>query len=212
MGVTNSSEAMTPESRAIARSGTFCCARVRTMAIHVASYREATSALKGGGASGDTYSREQAASARRAPPYTVALLVVVDATVGLDEPPDAFAVELVQRVDARPRGERNRVGHLGVWREDHLLVVLRDDTLEVVHEVGTLAVVLHEDATILEVVYLQLRGNRARVDTPRRDVRQVGPGRRRIRVVRLARVVLALDVTVALVGGERAGEVRGGAV
>src|SRR4030095_3492809 len=107
MGAMKSSEAITPESRAIARRGTFSLASARTSAVQVASYRAATSAWYGGGRSGATESREQApssmvrvakAASTGARTGAGRLLVMVDADVRIDEPLDARLVEVLHRV------------------------------------------------------------------------------------------------------------------
>src|SRR5262249_518971 len=115
MGAMKSSEAMTPESRAIARRGTFSLASARTSAVQLASYRAGTSAWYGGGASGDTYKPEQAPSSRAASTGARTgagrLFVMVDADVRIDEPADARLVELLHRVDPGPRRQRDRGLH-----------------------------------------------------------------------------------------------------
>src|SRR5262249_4177755 len=120
MRAMNSSEAMTPEPRPIAGRGTFSLASARTSAVQVASYRAATSAWYGGGASGDTYKPEQAPSSK-VPVARAAstgartgagrLFVMVDADVRIDEPADARLVELLHRVDPGPRRQRDRGLH-----------------------------------------------------------------------------------------------------
>ena len=91
-------------------------------------------------------------------------------------------------------------------------VVALYDHLELGHELGALAVVLDEDPAILEVVNLQFPGDRCRVHTPRRDVRQVRPRRRRVGVVVGVGHRRGLDVRVALARVEDAGLGRGRAV
>src|SRR5437867_9934258 len=105
MGVIMSSDAMTPESRATARSGTFWAARVRTIARHVRSYPPAISERYGGGASGEMYRPAHPAAPRTTTRTPTLPRVMVDPTVGLDEPHDALLVEVVERVEPRPRRE-----------------------------------------------------------------------------------------------------------
>src|SRR5262249_51462933 len=123
IGVTNSSEAMTPESRAMARRGILPLASVWTSADHAASYGALTSARYGGGDSGETYSPPQPASSPRVAP-TARLLrrMVVDTTIGLDESPDPARVERRQGLDPRPRRERDRRLHVRQGRQDDLPV------------------------------------------------------------------------------------------
>src|SRR5262249_16545187 len=192
MGAMKSSEAMTPESRAIGRRGTFSLASARTSAVQVASYRAATSAWYGGGASGDTYSPEQAPRSR-VPVARAAstgartgagrLFVMVDADVRIDEPADARLVELLHCVDPCPRRQRDLGLHARVRRENDVLVVALHDRLQLSDDVRALAVVLHAHAALLQVVNLGLAVDRPRVDAPWRDVRQVRSRRRRIGVV-----------------------------
>src|SRR5882762_6152270 len=72
------------------------------------------------------------------------LFVVVDSTVGLDETEDAPLVELIQRVEPGPRGERDLVFHPGIRREDDVAVVLVHDGFELRDEIRAFAVVLHD--------------------------------------------------------------------
>src|SRR2546428_3544206 len=106
--------------------------------------------------------------------------VMVDPTVGLDEPHDALLVEVVERVEPRPRRESDRALHRRVRSEDHLPVVLLDDRLELLRQLRALAVVLHHHAAVLEVVDLELGRDRPRVHAPGGDVREVRPRRRRV--------------------------------
>src|SRR5262249_1754075 len=187
MGAMKSSEAMTPESRAIGRRGTFSLASARTSAVQVASYRAATSAWYGGGASGDTYSPEQAPRSR-VPVARAAstgartgagrLFGMVDADVRIDEPADARLVALPHRVDPCPRRQRDLGLHARVRRENDVLVVALHDRLQLCDDVRALAVVLHDHAAVLQVVNLELAVDRPRVDAPWRDIRQ-GRSRRR---------------------------------
>src|SRR2546425_60579 len=212
MGDTNSSDATTPESRATARSGTFCWARARMIAVQVTSYPAATSVRKGGGDSGEMWTRAQAARASSAAALSSVLLVMVDATVRLDEAPEARLVDRIQRVDSGPGRERDPVLHGRVRRQDDLLFILLDDLLQLLDQVGALAVVLNEHAAVFEVVHLELRHNGARVDAPGRDVGQVRPRRRRVGVVGLVRIAGALDVPVSLVRHGAPGKVGGRAI
>src|SRR5262249_51233615 len=175
-------EAMTPESRAIARRGTFSLASARTSAVQVASYRAATSAWYGGGASGDTKRPEQAPSSR-VPVARAAstgaragagrLFVMVDADVRIDEPSNTRVVELLHRVDPCPRGQRDLGLHSRVRRENDVLVVALHDRLQLCDDVWALAVVLHDHPAVLQVVHLELAVDGPRVDAPWCDVRQV---------------------------------------
>src|SRR5438093_1347531 len=110
------------------------------------------------------------------------LLVVVDATVGLDETSDAPLVELVQRIDPRPRRQRDRVLHPGIRRENDVPVEPLHDGRELRDEIGALASVLHEHAAVLQVVNLELADDRPRMHAPRRDIRKAPPRGRRIRI------------------------------
>src|SRR5690348_5277640 len=85
-------------------------------------------------------------------------LVMIDPPVGLDEPRDAGSIELIERVDTRPRGQRDACLHARVRSEDDVLGVLPDDARELLDEIWTTgwAVVLHHHAAVLEVVHLQL--------------------------------------------------------
>src|SRR5438128_1780420 len=93
-------------------------------------------------------------------------------------------------------------------REDHLRRVVADDGRELVDDLGARAVVLDDDAAVLEVVDLQLVGDRPRVDAPGRDVRQVRTRGRRRGVVWLVRVAERLHVQVALVRELLARQIR----
>src|SRR5262245_13681090 len=64
-------------------------------------------------------------------------LVMIDPPVGLDEPRHARGVELVERVDTRPRSERDARFHAGVRSEDDVLGILPDDDRELLDEIGT---------------------------------------------------------------------------
>src|SRR5262245_23560401 len=212
-----SSEAMTPESRAIARSGTFSLARARTRAVQVESYRAATSAWYGGGASGDTESPEQApssmvpvarAASTGARTGAGRLLVMVDADVRIDEPFDPRLVELLHRVDPCPRRQRDLGLHPRIRRKHNVLVIALYDRLQLRDDLRALAVVLRDHAAVLQVVHLELAVDGPRVDAPRRNVRQMRSRRRRIRVVRHVRRIHARDVEVPLVGHLGPGEVR----
>ena len=126
IGVTKSSEAMTPESRAMARSGRFSRASARTSALQVR--------VVGGRDLGPIRRRRQrrdvragAAGQRQGGDTTARLpLVMVDATVRLDEP-DRRASRRApsNRSEPGPRGERDPRLHARVRRQDHVLVVLR---------------------------------------------------------------------------------------
>ncbi len=76
-------------------------------------------------------------------------------------------------IEPSPRGQRDLVLHPGIGREDDVPVVPVHDGLELGDEIGALAVVLHDHATVLEVVHLQLADDRPGVDAPRGDIRQV---------------------------------------
>src|SRR5262245_48049633 len=102
IGVTNSSEAMTPESRAMARNGMLPLASACTRAVHARSYGARTSARYGGGDSGETCGRAHPEARKTATPTSALLLVVVNATVGLDEPLDPPLVEGREGLDAGP--------------------------------------------------------------------------------------------------------------
>src|SRR5947199_4295908 len=209
MVATNPSEAITPESRAMARSGTFGWASARTRAPHVESYAAGISARYGGGWSGEMCRREQPASASA--PATRALAVVVDPTVGVYEPSNAPFIEVVEGVDARPGRERDARFHRGIGRKDNVLVIPLDDLLQLLGELGALAVVLHYHAAVLQIVHPELGLHRPCVHAPGRDVREMRPGRRWLGVVRLVRLA-ALHVTVSLVGGFHPREIGCGAV
>src|SRR4030095_5752529 len=115
-----SSDAITPESLAMARRGRFSLASARTRAPQVRSKDAGISPREGGGASGETWGRAQAvrASARDA---TIRLpLVVVDPTVRLDEPDDALLVELLEAVQPCPGGERDPALPARIGRQDHV--------------------------------------------------------------------------------------------
>src|SRR5205085_11893518 len=152
IGVTTSSVAITPESRAIARSGRFCLASARTSAVHVTSYAAPISARYGGGASGDTCGRAHPTTDNVNPMITSLPRVVVDATVSSDEPLDTSLVHLVQRLQPRPRGERDPLRHRRIRREDNLARVLPHDRAQLVDDLGARAVVLDHDSACLEVV------------------------------------------------------------
>src|SRR5437762_1278546 len=168
----------------------------------------------GGGASGETNGRAHAArsSAAVTTPRPTLLLVVVDPTVRLDEPDDPLLVELLERVDARPRGQRDPALHRRVRRQDHVPVVAPYDRAELLDELRAFTIVLDEHAAVLEVVHLERLRNRARVHAPRRDVRQVWARGRRVGIVGLMRDVGGRDVEVPLVGHLHTGQVRGGPV
>src|SRR2546430_9062597 len=120
----------------------------------------------GGGASGETNGRAHAArsSAAVTTPRPTLLVVVVDPTVRLDEPDDPLLVELVERVDARPRGQRDPALHRRVRRQDHVVGVALHDRAELLDELRTVAIVLDEHAAVLEVVDLEwLRSEERRV-------------------------------------------------
>src|SRR5687767_4185664 len=103
-----SSDAITPESRATARSGTFCTARALTIARQVASYGVAISARYGGGASGDTCLPPHPTSPRvTIATATLPRRMVIDPTIGIDEAANTFFIDLVERLDACPRGQRD---------------------------------------------------------------------------------------------------------
>src|SRR5436853_428764 len=71
--------------------------------------------------------------------------VVVDATVSSDEPLDTSLVHLVQRLQPRPRGERDPLRHRRIRREDNLARVLPHDRAQLVDDLGACAVVLDHD-------------------------------------------------------------------
>src|SRR5206468_2364064 len=94
-----------------------------------------------GGWSGEMCRHQQPASASA--PATRALAVVVDPTVGVYEPSNAPFIEVVEGVDARPGRERDARFHRGIGRKDNVLVIPLDDLLQLLGELGALAVVLH---------------------------------------------------------------------
>src|SRR5262245_5866878 len=118
---------------------------------------------------GMTWGRAQATSTR-VPPTMARLLVVIDATVGLDEPGDALGVEFLQGVDARPCRERDATLHRRIGSEDDVAVVLLHDALELGHQLGTLAAVLDHHTTVLEIVNLKLERDGLGMNAPGRDV------------------------------------------
>src|SRR5207237_10139014 len=132
------------------------------------------------GASGETEGRPQPAPRRatvartaspsRAPSADVRLLVMVDPTVRLDEADDPRLVEVLERVEARPRGEREPAPHRGIGREDDILIVPLHDRGEFRDQLRTLAIVLDMHSAVLELVYLELGSDPPRVPRPGRDV------------------------------------------
>jgi hypothetical protein len=138
--------------------------------------------------------------------------VVVDAAVGVDEAANARLVELIHRLDAGPRGQRNAAFHPRVGREDDVAVVRIHDVAQARHDVRTLATVLHHHPAVLEIVHLQLARDRARMDAPRRDVRQMRTRRRRVGVIGLVRRGLGSNVEVALIGHLETRKIGGRAI
>src|SRR5262249_19531649 len=57
-------------------------------------------------------------------------LVMINSPVGLDEPRDTRSVELIERIDACPCGERDARLHAGIRGEDDVLRILPDDGRE----------------------------------------------------------------------------------
>src|ERR1041385_2825872 len=96
--------------------------------------------------------RAQPAATSAAPAIIIMLLVVIDATVGLDEPGDALGIEFVHRVDPGPRRQGDLGANRRIRREQHLPVVLPDDVPELRDEVRAVTVVLYDHAAVLEVV------------------------------------------------------------
>src|SRR3972149_5012173 len=195
MGVVKSSEAMTPESLATTRSGMFSRASAPTSARQVVSYDAATCSRSGGGESGATYGRPHPAPSTRAPKRMPSLaLVMVHPPIPLDEPDDPRLVERVQGLQARPRRQGNLTLHPRVRSKDHMVRVPPDHLRQFRDELGALAVVLDQPPAVLQVVDLQLRRDRARVDAPRGDVLKVGPRGGRVRVVLRVGIGRLLDV------------------
>src|SRR5436853_676390 len=95
----------------------------------------------GGGARGDTWGRAQAVRASASEATASLPLVVVDPTVRLDEPDDPLLVELLEAVQPRPGRERDAGLHAGVRRQEHVLVVLADDSAQLLDQLRALAVV-----------------------------------------------------------------------
>src|SRR2546429_9265034 len=110
----------------------------------------------GGGASGETNGRAHAArsSAAVTTLRPTLLVVVVDPTVRLDEPDDPVVVELVARVDARPRGQRDPALHRRGRRQGHVVGVALHDRGAPLGELRTGAIVLDLDAAVHDVVDL----------------------------------------------------------
>src|SRR4029453_7636126 len=91
IGVMVSSEEMTPESRATARSGRFSRATGRISAAPARSWVAPIWERKGGGVSGPTWGRPQAVSVSvRAAAMARLPLVVIDPTVAVDETNDTL--------------------------------------------------------------------------------------------------------------------------
>src|SRR5437879_3149623 len=151
----------------MARSGRFCLAIARTAAAPGTSYPAPISARYGGGASGETCGRAHPTSDNVTAIITSLPRVVVDPTVRSDEPLDARLVDTVQGLEAGPRGQRDPARHRRIGREDDLCRILAHDARELVRDVRTRAVVLDDDAAVLEVVDLQLVGDRSCVNGPR---------------------------------------------
>src|SRR5688572_25411782 len=78
--------------------------------------------------------------------------VVIDPTVRFDEALDARGVEVVERLQPGPRRERDPALHRRVRREDDVAIMTTHDAGELLHQLGTFAVVLHHHAAVLEVV------------------------------------------------------------
>src|SRR5688500_6949437 len=82
--------------------------------------------------------------------------VVIDPTIRLDEALDAGSIEVVERLEPRPRREGDAALHRRVRREDDVAIVAAHDAGQLVDELGTITVVLHHHTAVLEVVHLQL--------------------------------------------------------
>ena len=122
--------------------------------------------------------------------------VVVDAAVRLDEAHDPALVQLVQLVDARPRRQRDATiesrGTGPGRRGPHS--ARRSARSPARTWSAHWGLIVHHDTAVLEVVHLELPGDRPRVDTPGRDVGKMRPRGRGVRVVRHVRRLGRRDV------------------
>jgi len=125
--------------------------------------------------------------------------MVINAFVGFDEADNPVLVEVIELVDPRPCGQGDSVVHVRVRSENDKLFIPLDDLLELLHQLWAAfrAVILNEHAPILQIVHLELLGDRARVNPPPGQAPDMGTRGWGIRVVGHMRLSKASNVGVA---------------